>query len=52
MKIDELERALREENFPAGSFSLTGEKMDGGYSLRRNRDHLIIDYCERGERFL
>jgi len=51
MKIDELERRLLEENFPAGSYNLEGEKMDGGFSLRHVGNHWIVDYCERGDRF-
>ena len=50
MKVDELERCLLEEDFPAGSFSLEGDNLDGAYSLRHIGSRWIIDWCERSIR--
>ena len=50
MKVEELERTLLEESFPAGSYSLKGDNLDGAYSLRHLGERWVVDYCERSLR--
>ena len=48
MNVEDLERALLEEDFPLRSFNLEGKYLDGGYTLSRVGNHWRIEYSDRG----
>jgi hypothetical protein len=47
MNVNDLQRALDEENFPPGAYSLDGQHLDGAYVLRKTVGRWTIDYTER-----